>query len=273
MFTRFNITSLEKENLLPYKTLRRVDEHIKNGIFVAEGKKLVERLLESNIKIISLLLTEEWFSQFEAQIKKRVENIDVFVAPKIILNQIVGFKLHQGIMGVGEAPQNIILHDFVKLTKRTLFAVIDGIMNSENVGVIVRNCAAFNVDALIVGETSSDPFLRRAVRNSMGTIFKIPIIYSTKLADDILFLKNEFGFNIFAAHTSIKSKSIYEINFCKNSCIVFGNEEDGPRKEILNICDCFEIPMKAGIDSLNVANASAVVLYEVDRQRLVSNFK
>ncbi|MSQ46734.1 MAG: RNA methyltransferase [Ignavibacteria bacterium] len=273
MISKVKITSLENQSLEPYKTLRRPVEHNDASIFVAESKKLVERLLESKLTIRSLLLTEEWFEFLKFKIENRTDNIEVFINLKSLLSEIVGFDLHQGIMAVANIPEKIELRNFVETKNPTLLVAIDGIVNSENIGIIVRNCAAFNVDGIIVGETSADPYLRRAVRNSMGTIFKLPIIYSNSLLKDISFLNEEFKIKSYAAHISVESETILNKNFQNPACLLFGNEESGPRVELLNLCEWFMIPMKDGIDSLNVANASAVALYDINRQRSTLNFK
>ena len=178
------IQSLDVRGLEPYRTLRRPLEHIQKGIFVAEGEKVVRRLLDSPLKVVSLLLTPEWLDRYETSGKLSGTH-DIFIAPKELLETIVGYNLHQGIMAVGKVPPDPTLERVIASHDgRKLFAAIDGLVNAENVGVVVRNCAAFGVDAVIAGETSSSPYLRRAVRNSMGTVFTLPILHVGNLADE-----------------------------------------------------------------------------------------
>ena len=154
-----------------------------------------------------------------------------------------------------------------KLPTPHLLAALDGLVSAENVGVIVRNCAAFGVDALLVGETSSSPYLRRAVRNSMGTVFSLPICHVNDLADALTTLKDSYGTRIVAAHPHERS-TIHTTPLTGNMCIVLGNEGDGLSPNILDVCtDRVAIPMMNGTDSLNVGSASAVFLYEARRQR------
>jgi tRNA G18 (ribose-2'-O)-methylase SpoU len=149
-----------------------------------------------------------------------------------------------------------------------LFVAIDGLANSENLGVLVRNCAAFGVQALFVGETSSSPYLRRAVRNSMGTVFTLPVVHCGNLVQTLILLRQSHQFKIIAAHPHAEEHDIQHTDFSPHCCIVFGSEGNGISPQVLSACDsAAAIPMQQGVDSLNVANASAVFLYEAMRQR------
>jgi tRNA G18 (ribose-2'-O)-methylase SpoU len=266
-----NIKSLGQTGLEPYLTLRRPIEHLELGIFVAEGEKVVRRLLASPLLIRSMLLTHDWYSKLEAEglfgITEK-KQFDIFIADKSVLETIVGFNLHQGIMAVAETPEQNTLDKIVReLNRPYCFVALDGLVHAENVGVVVRNCAGLGVNAILVGENSSSPFLRRAVRSSMGTIFSLPIFHSTNLHDDLLFLKNDYSVKIISAHLT-DSSTIDKADFGKDICIVFGNEGYGISDTIINVSDeLISIPMKNNTDSLNVSSASAIFLYEVQRQR------
>ncbi|MBI3586197.1 MAG: RNA methyltransferase [Ignavibacteriales bacterium] len=264
-----HIETLEGAELQPYRTLRRPLEHQQQGIFVAEGKKVVRKLLESDLETISVLLTPEWLDEYKQFLEQRKENPTVFVAPKILLDSIVGFNLHQAIMAVAKIPKPVTLeHILTSSSKPYLFCAIDGLTNAENLGVLVRNCAAFGIHAILVGETSSSPYLRRAVRNSMGTVFTLPVVHLTNLAQTLQELRSMHGVRSVAAHPHTDKKTIAQIDFTTNSCLVFGSEGEGISPTVLDACDdVVAIPMKKGVDSLNVASASAVFLYEVQRQR------
>lgn len=269
MMTLIEIGDLDLPNLRPYRTLRRSVDHQRGGIFVAEGEKVVRRLVQSNLEIRSLLLTPEWLAEYRTALESRSERLDVFVAKKELLNSIVGFHLHQGIMAVARIPRPPSLETVVGQAKKPfLFAAVDGLTNSENLGVLVRNCAAFGVQGLFVGETSSSPYLRRAVRNSMGTVFQIPVLQCSSLVDSLATLRSRYSVVTLAAHPRGNRESLSRTDFSRSCCVVFGSEGEGISKEVLKVCDePVSIPMKAGVDSLNVASASAVVLYEVRRQR------
>lgn len=264
-----NVESLDDPELQPYRTLRRPLDHIHAGIFVAEGEKVVRRLLNSNLTVVSILTTPLWFEQFlSSQHFNNDDPATIFIADKKLLETIVGFRLHQGIMAVGRVPEECSLQQtFSYVSKPALFVAIDGLMNAENVGVLVRNCVAFGVGAIIVGESSSSPYLRRAVRSSMGTVFQIKVIHSNNLAETLSTLNKEFNTNIIATQPE-GSVSIDRVNVRDNVCLVFGNEGTGISQKVIDVCtDRVAIPMTSGIDSLNVASASAIILYEVRKIR------
>ncbi len=254
--------------------MRRPVEHEVQGIFVAEGEKVVRRLLESHFTVISAVFSEQWLDDFRPLIEARPEKISVYLAEKEWLETLTGFSLFQGVLAVGKIPAPVSLEDVLqKSPTPRLFAAVDGLTNSENLGALVRNCAAFNVHALLVGETSSSPFLRRAVRNSMGAIFQLPVVeigkgnaWGQTLSQTLRSLR-ESGVRCLAAHPR-GSKHLPQANFTKDCCIVFGSEGEGISQSVLESCDeAVSIPMPEKIDSLNVGAAAAVFLYEVNRQR------
>ena len=278
------IASLDLPELAPYRTLRRAAEHAAQGIFVAEGDKVVRRLLASDFGVLSVLLPESRVAEFEPLLRGRPElEIPVFaVTQKSVLEELVGFEMFQGVLAIGRIPVVITLkHVLANSAHPRLFAAVDGLTSAENIGLLVRNCAAFGVQALIVGETSSSPFLRRAVRNSMGAIFHLPVVElkpETRMAKPgngaartlpavLLELRSQ-GIHCVAAHPHTERKFLSQADFTGDSCIVFGSEGNGLSPEVLAACDeAVAVPMAEGVDSLNVGAAAAVFLYEAARQR------
>ena len=261
------VQSLEHPSLLPYRTLRQPIEHWRQGIFIAEGEKVVHRLAESTTEIVSLLLTQQWWEMYEPLLQQREQKpATIFVAENSLLETIVGFRLHQGIMAIGKIPPMQTREE--NFSTHTLFVALDGIANAENMGVIVRNCAAFGVESMIVGETSCSPYLRRAVRNSMGTIYAMKIFHSQNLAGDLQILRNK-NTAIISAHPQPSAKEIQCETFHKKLCLVLGSEGDGISQPVLDVCtQIVQIPMKNNTDSLNVASATAVMLWEIVRRNL-----
>jgi tRNA G18 (ribose-2'-O)-methylase SpoU len=205
-------------------------------------------------------------------IESRPEQIRVYLAEKKWLETLTGFAMFQGVLAVGKIPGKASLDSVLRDSpKPRLIAAVDGLTNSENLGALVRNCAAFSVHALLVGETSSSPFLRRAVRNSMGAIFQLPVVElgkgdSQTLAKTLDGLR-QGGIRCLAAHPH-GGKFLAEADFTKDCCIVFGSEGLGISTDVLESCDeAVAIPMPEKVDSLNVGAAAAVFLYEVNRQR------
>jgi tRNA G18 (ribose-2'-O)-methylase SpoU len=262
------IESLDMPELLPYRTMRRQMDHRQQGLFVAEGEKVVRRLLESRFAVVSVLLPEKWLLPLTPLLEGRPERVDVYVAEKEVLESLTGFSMYQGLLALGRVPaQPTLEHILAQSPQPRLLAAADGLSNAENLGALVRNCAAFNVQGLIVSETSSSPFLRRAVRSSMGTVFQLPIFESQRLAETLGFLRKE-GVTCIAAHPSVRDRKLSQADLSGDCCIVFGSEGYGISKEMLELCEeAIAIPMPPSVDSLNVGSAAAVFLYEANRQR------
>lgn len=262
------VTSFDQPELAPYRTMRRQQEQRNQGIFVAEGEKVVRRLIESGLEIVSLLLPQKWLDEYQPLLAGHAGEIDAFVAEKAIIEELTGFSMYQGVLAVGKAPQAVSINEcLATLARPLLFVAIEGITSAENVGGLVRNCAAFGCQGIIVGETSCSPYLRRAVRASMGTIFKMPVIESDNLLATLVELKRH-GVACVAAHPHTDKKTVSDANFARDCCIVLGSEGEGIRPETLAACDEWvAIPMENGVDSLNVGTAGAVFLYEASRQR------
>lgn len=267
MFQVSTISSFEDPRLAPYRNMRRQYDHAAQEIFVAEGEKVVRRLLESDLTILSVLFPPKWLAEFEPLLQRRTEHLDVFTADKNVLQDLTGFSMYQGVLALARIPRAATLDEVFRGSGQRRFLVaIDGLSNPENVGGLVRNSVAFGVDALIVGETSCIPYLRRAVRSSMATVFKLPYVVSAKLADTVRELRRR-GMRCIAAHPHT-DRRIFQSNFAQDCCIVLGAEGTGISPEVLEACDeAVAIPMQNEVDSLNVGSAAAVFLYEVARQR------
>ena len=273
------VSSLELPGLAPYRTLRRSAEHAAQGLFVAEGDKVVRRLLASDFGVLSVLLPENRVADFAPLLLERPEaEIPVFaVARKSVLEELVGFEMFQGVLAMGRIPASLTLENILaEQPSPKLFAAVDGLTSAENIGLLARNCAAFGAQALIVGETSSSPFLRRAVRNSMGAIFRLPVVElkpqpqtaaARSLAETLREL-SACGLRCIAAHPHSQTRFLPEVDFTGDCCLVFGSEGTGLSQPVLAAChEAVAVPMANGVDSLNVAAAAAVFLYEAARQR------
>jgi tRNA G18 (ribose-2'-O)-methylase SpoU len=262
------IESLDLPELQPYRTMRRQAEHRQQGIFVAEGEKVVRRLLESNFNVVSVLLPEKWVRELQPLLLARQEEIEVYVAEKGLLETLTGFSMYQGLLAVGKVPRLPSLADVIERSPQPrLLTAADGLTNAENLGALVRNCAAFHAQALIVGETCSSPFLRRAVRGSMGAVFQLPIVETANLVQALQELRRR-GIRSIAAHPHAEGHTLSQARLAGDCCIVFGSEGYGISPAVLAACDkAAAIPMPPTVDSLNVGSAAAVFLYEANRQR------
>ncbi len=268
MYQVQKVESLNIPELEPYLTLRHTEEHRRKGIFVAEGEKVVRRLLETDYTIVSMLLTPAWLPVLERSLQERPESIQVFLAEKQKMEQLTGFPFYQGVLAVAKIPRLPALGEVLASNPRPyFFAAIDSVLNAQNLGLVVRNCAGLGAQALLVGETSGRPFLRRAVRNSMGSLFWLPVVELTDLVQSLSVLRAH-GVKSWAAHPSPSGKRLSQAAFDRDCCLVFGSEGYGISSSVLEACDeSVAIPMHRGVDSLNVGNATAAFLYEVNRQR------
>jgi tRNA G18 (ribose-2'-O)-methylase SpoU len=285
MFHVRKIESFDSPALQPYATMRRSRDHESQGIFVAEGTKVVRRLLESDFAVESVILPESWLPEFQPLLEKRREDVPVYLAEKKLLESLVGFSMFQGVLAVGKIPEPVSLEKILAASPHPqLFVALDALTNAENLGALVRNCVAFGVHAVIVGETSSSPFLRRSVRNSMGTILQLPIVELARIGQwrkpgvvshttDLTLVEclQDFrarGIRTIAAHPHTDKRILSQADFRGDCCLVFGSEGDGISPAVLAACDeAVAIPMPPSVDSLNVGAAAAVFLYEANRQR------
>jgi tRNA G18 (ribose-2'-O)-methylase SpoU len=262
------VQSLDAPELALYLTLKRVEEHEQAGVLVATNAKVVQRLLASRFTVISALLTPAWLEQLEPKLRARPEEIIVHVAEQRLLETITGYKMHQGALAAARIPPAPTFEQLLETSRRPLLlAAVEGIASAENLGAIVRSCAAFGVHFLIVGETCGSPFQRRAVSGSMGTIFEQPVVHVDSLVEKLTALRAQ-GVRCLAAHPRSGSKKLSGVNLRGDCCLVFGAEGPGLTANALSACDdTVEIPMPSHMNSLNVASATAVFLYEATRQR------
>lgn len=256
----FSITSIEDERIALYKSLKFTPaEHTEQNVFIAEGPIVVSNLLTSSLNVKSFFSTPEYYCEFNDKIiAKKIPEENIFKADKGLMNHIVGFNLHYGVLAIGEQPLNAKLSDL-----GDVIVVFNGIVNSENIGAIIRNATAFGADSIIYDNSSSSPFLRRAVRVSMGSVFFAKVHKSENLIDTIFELKKS-NYRIIGAELSKESIPIENIEFSKKNVIIFGAEGPGVEDNILNLCDNIaHIPINNKFNSINVSSASAIFLYNL----------
>ncbi len=261
------IDSIEDKRISIFRSLKGKD-YIKKGVFIGEGEKVVGYLLRSKLDLISVLITEKWLEKINSKFKgAKKSKIKVYLLDKKEMEKVVGFKLHQGIMAAAKIPKQITINKALKLySKPCLFVAFDAIHDVENIGLIVRNCVAFGVGALIIDKRSSNPYLRRAVRVSMGAVFSLPIIMVENVAATLRMLKKQLGFSVIAASSKGRSVGLDKLNVSHNKCLVLGNEAYGLSRDILRLADNI-IKIKVNFESLNVASASAIMLHHLAELR------
>lgn len=234
------------------------------GIFIAESPKVVERALDAGCEPISMLVERKHIDGEAKPIIDRCREVPVYTAPFGVLTQLTGFKLTRGMLCAMHRPQLPNVSEVCSKARR--IAVLENVMNPTNVGAIFRSAAALNMDAVLLTHGCSNPLYRRAIRVSMGTVFQIPWTFLDK-EKGVSELK-ELGFKTAAMALTDDSVSIdnEELLAEEKLAIVLGTEGDGLAKETIADCDyTVKIPMSHGVDSLNVAAASAVAFWQMGK--------
>jgi tRNA G18 (ribose-2'-O)-methylase SpoU len=257
----------DHEALTPFKTLRRSDGNVPDGCFIGDGRKVVRRMLESDARLRTVVLTEKWLEFFKPALARRTEpDMQVLVVGREVVDGIIGYKVHQGVMALAEIPKAPRLEHLATATNPLLVA-LDGVADAENVGAIVRTCAAFGVTGLIVGPQTCSPWVRRAVRVSLGGVLRVPIHASEDLPATLRLL-GEGGVASYAAHIHGENRASWETDLAKPACLVLGGEADGVTAPVIAACrHIVYIPMAPGWDCLNVTASAAALLYEAARAR------
>ena len=231
------------------------------GIFIAESPKVIERALNAGCVPISFLMETRHVENQAKELIARCGDIPVFTAELDVLTQLTGFKLTRGMLCAMYRPKLPTVEDICKNARRV--AVLEDAMNPTNVGAIFRSAAALGIDAVVLTSASSDPLYRRSIRVSMGTVFQVPWTY---LGEDGIRDLRRLGFKTAAMALKSDSLPIYDprLKEIDKLAIVLGTEGDGLAAGTIADCDyTVLIPMSHGVDSLNVAAASAVAFYQL----------
>lgn len=238
------------------------------GIFIAESPKVIERALNAGIEPLAFMMEEKHALGDASHVLERCGDIPCYVGPRGILTDLTGFKLTRGVLCAMRRPPLKSLEAVLGGARR--IAVLEDINNHTNIGSIFRAAAALDIDAVLLSPTCCDPLFRRSARVSMGTVFQIPwtrIGTSTKDWPQPSFSKlKDFGFKTAALALEDKSISIDDqcLKQLDKLALFFGAEGYGLKPETIALCDyVVKIPMGHGVDSLNVAAASAIAFWEL----------
>ena len=238
------------------------------GIFIAESPKVIERALNAGYHPISFLIEKKEIGAQAEEIFSRWESVPVYTAEFEVLKQLTGFGLTRGMLCAMERLSLKSVEEVCKNAKR--IAVLENVVNPTNVGAIFRSAAALNMDAVLLTPACSDPLYRRSARVSMGTVFQVPWTFfdkkKTSWPDGGIQLLKEMGFQTAAMALTDDSVSIDDKNLMAEEklAIVLGTEGEGLAKHTIAACDyTVKIPMMHGVDSLNVAAASAVAFWQL----------
>lgn len=268
--TDFHAPELDPYARLTQNQLRNRLEPEK-GIFIAESPKVIDRALDAGYKPVSLLMERKQITGPAAGILSRCGDAPVYTADREMLAELTGFELTRGVLCAFRRPAPRPVEELCKNARRV--AVLEGIVDSTNVGAIFRSAAALNMDAVLINPSCCDPLCRRAVRVSMGTVFQVPWGQLGKTPADWpekgMDILHSLGFKTAAMALSDRSVSIDDEQLAKEPklAIVLGTEGDGLAAGTIASCDyTVRIPMSHGVDSLNVAAASAVAFWQLGKQ-------
>lgn len=241
------------------------------GMFIAESPLVIGRALDAGYTPVSFLMEPKDVETRGKALLERCGDIPVYVAELDVLTQLTGFHLTRGMLCAMYRKPLPAMEQLCANAKR--IAVLEDVMNPTNIGAIIRSAAALHMDALVLTSACSDPLYRRAIRVSMGNVFQIPWTYFPKGADWTNQL-HQLGFKTVAMALKEDSLDIYDPRLQQEDklAVVLGTEGDGLAAETIAHCDyTVRIPMSHGVDSLNVAAASAVAFYQLgllhDRNR------
>lgn len=266
------ITDFHASELDPYARLTEAQllnkDHPEQGLFIAESPKVIERALNANYEPVSFLVEDRQLEGEAMPILARFPKIPVYTASFDVLTQLTGFKLTRGMLCVMRRRPLASVTDICATAHR--IAVLENVMNPTNIGAIFRSAAALNMDAVLLTSGCSNPLYRRASRVSMGTVFQIPWTFFAK-EDSTSYITQlqTLGFKTAAMALTDASVSIDHPALMEEEklAIILGTEGDGLAQLSIDDCDyTVKIPMSHGVDSLNVAAASAVAFWQLGKK-------
>lgn len=258
------INSLDDPRLAPYRDVKTKRTEAREGRFIAEGHRVVERLLSSRYPVESILATDRR--------RHLLDGVDLRGAPVLLLpedlaSELVGYQFHGGVMACGKRLPGPAIGDlFPHATdspadSAELVVVCPRITDPDNLGGLMRLCRAFGAAALVVGPPSVDPFSRRVLRVSMGNAFHLPIVQPADLGETLSDLKAA-GFELAATLLDPSAVPLATMPRPRRLALLLGNEADGLEPEWAERCDHkVLIPMALGTDSLNVTVSAGIFLY------------
>jgi tRNA G18 (ribose-2'-O)-methylase SpoU len=261
------ISDLERPELADYRgltdvVLRRLTEP-ENGLYIAESTKVIARAVAAGHRPRSVLIHEQWLPEISPLIEPF--DVPVFVGSPELLDQLTGFAMHRGALASMHRPKLPSVASVIDNARRIV--ILEDIVDHTNVGAIFRSAAGIGADAVLITPRCADPLYRRSVRVSMGTVLQVPW---TRLPEwpDAASILHASGFHL--AALALTSDSVTLDEFARNApekiALVLGTEGDGLSTAAIDVADTVvRIPMLNGVDSLNVASASAVALYALTR--------
>jgi tRNA G18 (ribose-2'-O)-methylase SpoU len=253
------IESADDRRLDPYRDLKSPESR-RRDTFVAEGEKLVLRLIDSPCETESILCTVSVRDRFRGKFPDR---IPIYIASTPVISGLIGFQFHRGVLACGRRPPAVSLATLCQArapAEKALIIACPEIRDPTNLGTIIRTAAAFGASGLVAGLAGTDPFSRRVLRTSMGSVLRLPIVQT----DDwhlVLETLHHNGFETTAAVVDSAAGPLAAAHRPLRVALLFGNEDEGLPAQLVHACRRrVTLPMARGVDSLNVAVAAGIVI-------------
>ena len=237
------------------------------GMFIAESPKVIHRALDGGCVPVSMLMERKDIDGSAREILERCPDIPVFTADEQLLCNLTGYHLTRGVLCAMRRPQLPTMEEICEKASRVV--ILENVQNPTNVGAIFRSAAALGMDAVLLTPGCSNPLYRRSARVSMGTVFQIPWAYTPQWPEAGMESLGKLGFKTAAMALSDNSISIEDPQLLSEDklAILMGSEGDGLADQTIAACDyTVKIPMYHGVDSLNVAAASAVAFWQLRKK-------
>jgi tRNA G18 (ribose-2'-O)-methylase SpoU len=254
------ITSADDPRLAIYRALPKSTLARQSGLFITEGDKVTERMFASRYQADSLLIEPSFAEKYQGLAGP---NLPIYVVPREVMLQTVGFPFHRGVMGCGRrvslpAPAEVIPHG----GETCLVAVCPEMHDPTNLGTIIRTSLALGVDALLLGPTCADPFSRRVIRVSMGAVLRLPLARLDPLVETLLELRDSLQVELCATVLDPAAELLLGFRRARRTAILFGSEGHGLPPEAIELClRRVTIPMPPSTDSLNASVAAGIFLH------------
>lgn len=253
------VSEASDSRLGDYRNLPDATLRASSGKFVAESEVVVRKLLASPLRTLSILVTEPRLDAIGATVPP---GVPVYVAAQAVIDGVAGFHVHRGCLAIGERPAAARVPD----DARTL-VVAEDLVDVDNLGALVRNAAAFGADAIVLSPRCADPFYRKAIRVSAGSVFHLPVVRVARWPEDLMDLRARFGMSLVGAVLDAGATPLPRFDRPPRVALLCGSEGPGLSAVAKAACDALvTVPMAPGADSLNVATAAAVVLYHLTRR-------
>ena len=256
---RYPITSITDPRVAPYAQLPQTNLTRGSGLFVAEGDKVVQRLIDSEFTVDSILAEKEWADRLEPQVPAETP---IYIIERGLMTELVGFRFHRGVLACGRRKPTPALAQILPSDEPAMILVCPAVQDPTNLGSIIRTAAAMGASGLLLGGDCADPFSRRVLRVSMGSSLFLPIREAPDLIADVVALRESHGFDVLATVLDKNAAPLDQITRPRRLALVLGSEGHGLDERWRELCPRhITLPMRAGIDSLNVSIAAAVFLY------------